>query len=100
MSGLPSGFWGPPPHWALIPLVAVGLVLGGVAARQSREGNEPVAVTVMKPVAPDSPDASLVEAIAGNGSPAADGPVKMPIEVRYGVPSPRTVRLWSEPRPD
>ena len=100
MFRFPSGFWGPPPHWALIPLVAVSVVLGGVAARQSKEGDDPVAVTVLKPVAPETPDASLVESTVDNGSPAAEGPVRMPIEVRYGVPSPRTVRLWSAPRPD
>ncbi len=100
MSRLPSGFWGPPPQWALIPLVAVGVVLWGVAARRSKEGDEPVAVTVLKPVALETPDTSLVEATIDHGSPAADGPVGMPIEVRYGVPSPRTARLWSEPRPD
>jgi hypothetical protein len=77
-------------------LVAVGVVLGGVAARQSKEGDDPVAVTALKPVVLESP----VEATVDNGSPAADVPVGMPIEVRYGVPSPRTLRLWSEPRPD
>lgn len=99
MSRLPSRFWGPPPQWALIPLVAVGLVLAGVAVRQSNEADEPVAVTALKPVSPQTPDGAPDEAPVDSGSPAADGARGMPIEVRYGVPSPRTARLWAEPRP-
>lgn len=70
MARLPSSFWGPPPQWALIPLVAVGAVLGALAFRLPEEGNGPVAVTALKP-----------------------------LEVRYGVPSPQTAGLWPEPLP-
>ncbi len=94
MSPLPSGFWGPPPQWALIPLVAVGMVLGALAFRQPEDGDGPVAVTALKPIEPEADDR-----VGGGGSPAAAGAAGMPIEVRYGVPSPRTARLWAEPRP-
>lgn len=94
MARLSSSFWGPPPQWALIPLVAVGLVLAAVAFRQPKEGDGPVAVTALKPLEPEA-DARA----QGSGLPAAEVAAGMPIEVRYGVPSPRTARLWSEPRP-
>ena len=94
MARLSSSFWGPPPQWALIPLVAVGLVLAAVAFRQPKEGDGPVAVTALKPLEPEA-DARA----QGSGSPAGEVAAGMPIEVRYGVPSPRTARLWSEPRP-
>lgn len=94
MARLPSSFWGPPPQWALIPLVAVGVVLGALAFRLSEEGDGPVAVTALKPLEP-----AVDDRVVGSGLPAAEGAAGMPIEVRYGVPSPRTARLWSEPRP-
>lgn len=94
MARLPSSFWGPPPQWALIPLVAVGVVLGALAYRLPEEGDGPVAVTALKPLGP-----ALGDRAVGSGLPAAEGAAGMPIEVRYGVPSPRTARLWSEPRP-
>ena len=94
MARLPSSFWGPPPQWALIPLVAVGVVLGALAFRLPEEGDGPVAVTALKPLEPSVDDRAV-----GSGLPAAEGAAGMPIEVRYGVPSPRTARLWSEPRP-
>ncbi len=94
MARLSSSFWGPPPQWALIPLVAVGVVLGALASRLPEEGNRPVAVTALKPLEPEA-DARAV----GSESPVAEAAAGMPIEVRYGVPSPRTAGLWSEPLP-
>jgi hypothetical protein len=94
MARLPSSFWGPPPQWALIPLVAVGVVLGALAFRLPEEGDGPVAVTALKPL-----EAAVDDRAVGSGLPAAEGAAGMPMEVRYGVPSPRTARLWSEPRP-
>ena len=94
MARLPSSFWGPPPQWALIPLVAVGVVLGAVAFRHPKDGDGPVAVTALKPLETEADDRGV-----GGGSPAAEGAAGMPIEVRYGVPSPRTARLWAEPLP-
>ena len=94
MARLPSSFWGPPPQWALIPLVAVGVVLGAVAFRQPKEGGGPVAVTALKPLEPETADRA-----GGSGLPAAEVAAGMPIVVRYGGPSPRTARLWAEPLP-
>lgn len=94
MARLPSSFWGPPPQWALIPLVAVGAVLGALAFRLPEEGDGPVAVTAMKPLEP-----AAYERAVGSGLPADAVAAGMPIEVRYGVPSPRTAGLWLEPLP-
>jgi hypothetical protein len=74
--------------------VAVGVVLGALAFRLPEEGDGPVAVTALKPLEPAMDDRAV-----DSGLPAAEGATGMPIEVRYGVPSPRTARLWSEPRP-
>ena len=90
MSRLPVGFWGPRPRWAIIPLAALGVVLGSVAARQSAEVDRPVAVTALKPVPGDK---------EGDGISSGPGKRGLPIEVRYGVPSPPTARLWLEPSP-
>ena len=90
MSQFPVGFWGPRPRWAIIPLAALGVVLGWVAVRQSAEVDEPVAVTALKPVPGDK---------EGDGISSGAGEGRLPIEVRYGVPSPRTARLWLEPSP-
>jgi glycerol-3-phosphate dehydrogenase (NAD(P)+) len=38
-------------------------------------------------------------AVLSGPSFAAEVAAGMPIEVRYGVPSPRTARLWAEPLP-
>ena len=86
MSQYPVGFWGPRPRWAIIPLAVLGGVLGWVAVRQSAEVDEPVAVTALKPV-------------PGDGISSGAGAEGLPIEVRYGVPSPPTARLWLEPSP-
>ena len=90
MSRLPVGFWGPRPRWAIIPLAALGVVLGSVAARQSAEVDRPVAVTALKPVPGDKESDGISSGVGAEG---------LPIEVRYGVPSPRTARLWLEPAP-
>ena len=95
MSRFPSGFWGPSPRWAIVPLLGVGLVLAGVAVRRSGEAEEAVAVTALKPVV----TAEDGEETVGSRSPVGESVSGMPIEVRYGVPSPRTARLWAEPRP-
>lgn len=95
MARLPSGFWGPPFRWAVIPLAVVGMVLGWVAFRQSKEGDQSVAVTALKPVGPAGDE----EAEQTGKTPPSGDAVGIPIEVRYGVPSPRTARLWAEPRP-
>jgi hypothetical protein len=74
--------------------VAVGGVLGALAFRLPEEGDGPVAVTALRPLEPAADDRAVAR-----GLPAAEVAAGMPIEVRYGVPSPRTARLWSEPLP-
>ncbi len=88
MARFPSGFWGPRPRWALIPLLAVAGFVAAIAPDRASTG--PVAVTVLKPA---SGDAAL------DLSDAGEIPAVMPIEVRYGVPSPQTAWLWTERRP-
>jgi hypothetical protein len=82
MARFPSGFWGPRPQWALLPV----LVMAGIVVSVARG---PVVVTARRPIDTDAP-ADLSPKEAGDSSPA-----DMPIEVRYGVPSPRTAGLWS-----
>lgn len=95
MSRRPSSFRRNPFRWAAIPLFVASVMLGWVALRPSNEGDGPVAVTALKPIAAAGDD----EEESGSGSPVAGAAEELPIEVRYGVPSPRTARLWSEPRP-
>lgn len=97
MSRFSAGFLGPQPRWAILPLVAVGAILGWVAARQTADGDGPQPVTALKPIPVDVEETAAREEHDARGVAVA-GPA-MPIEVRYGVPSPRTARLWSEPRP-
>ena len=94
MARIPGGFWGPRPRWALIPLAAVGVTLGWVALRQAADVAGPLPVTVLKPIPADDGRDEALESV-----PPVGEPVAMPIEVRYGVPSPRTARLWPEPLP-
>lgn len=84
----PSAAWGPRPRWALLPAAAVVAALGWTdrpipAGRPAA----PVAVTALKPAA------DAIPAADGTGL-LADG---MPIEVAYGVPSSRTIGLWTRP---
>lgn len=75
-----QGFWGPHPAYALLPVLAIIGVSGWVwfANRGPLPDAARVAVTAMKPL----------------GGAAAD-PAEMPIEVRYGVPTERTLHLWA-----
>jgi len=82
MARFPSGFWGPRPQWALLPV----LVVAGIVVSVARG---PVVVTARRPVDTDAP-MDVSPRGAGDSSPA-----EMPIEVRYGVPSLRTAGLWS-----
>lgn len=94
MVHFPSGFWGPRPRWAIAPLVVVMAVLGWVVSRPDADGPGPLAVTALKPL----PPGSVTE--AGDEATSMAGRIGgMPIEVRYGVPSPRTARYWAEPMP-
>lgn len=78
----PSGTWGPRPSWALLPLLAaVAVTL--LASRAETAGGAAERVTALKPVA------------GGDGAVSLAG--TMPIEVAYGVPTARTMALWTRP---
>ena len=97
MGRFTGGFWGPRPRWALVPLAAVGTILGWVALQQTADVGGPQPITVLKPIAAGDENGDQAGKAPPPGTTAPPGP--MPIEVRYGVPSPRTARLWSEPLP-
>lgn len=83
MSNAPwnNAHWGPQPKYAILPVAAV--LLGSWIAVGSVPPVEQV--TVMKPL----PDGAVA---AGANPVSADGDIA--IEVRYGVPTPRTIHLW------
>jgi hypothetical protein len=74
-----SNIWGPHPKYAILPVILVLGVIGWLAAENPGPIERPAAqpVTAMKPIV---------------GTEAAAQP--MPIEVRYGVPTERTLHLW------
>lgn len=78
-----SSVWGPHPKYAVVPVLAVIAVVGWVAANNPGSIEVPTGtpVVVMKPV---------------EGTDLAPPSADMPIEVRYGVPSERTLHLWPE----
>ena len=78
----PSETWGPRPSWALLPSLAA-MAVAVLVSRAEAPGGTSARVTALKPVA-DGDDPGL---LAGG----------MPIEVAYGVPSARTIRLWTRP---
>lgn len=75
-----SSIWGPHPKYAILPVMLVLGVIGWVAAKNPGPIERPATqkVTAMKPI---------------EGAEAAAQP--LPIEVRYGVPTERTLHLWS-----
>lgn len=77
--------WGPPAVYAVIPVAAV-LFGSWIAVATIGAGPEAGTTTVLKPL----PDGSFVE--PGSAADAFDA--ANAIEVRYGVPTPRTVHLW------
>ena len=92
MSRIPAVFWGPPLRWALIPSAAVGAVVATVLLNQ-QPGEvlaPPVKVTALKPLSADALDAPSVT----QGSEGVADLERMPMEVRYGVPSSSTAFLW------
>jgi len=89
MARFPRGFWGPKPVWAVAPLAVVTLLVAWLVG--GTPANGPVAVTALKPVV-----ATISEAGSGEGDDSEHVP-EMPIEVRYGVPAPRSIGLWSPP---
>jgi|GEM_PF-1495804 hypothetical protein len=92
MSRIPAVFFGPPLRWALIPSAAVGAVVAAVLLNQ-QPGEvlaPPVKVTALKPSSADDLDAPSVP----QGLEAVTDRERMPMEVRYGVPSPATAFLW------
>jgi len=92
MSRIPAVFWGPPLRWALIPSAAVGAVVATVLLNQ-QPGEvlaHPVKVTALKPLSADALDAPSVT----QGSEGVADLERMPMEVRYGVPSSSTAFLW------
>lgn len=97
MSRIPAVFWGPPFRWALIPVAAAGAAVAAIVLDQGLGDvlDPPVAVTALKPHSVDD----LVVPFSGTGEVrgVVDGE-RMPIEVRYGVPSPATAFLWTERR--
>lgn len=80
-----SSVWGPHPKYAVVPVLAVLAVVAWVAANNPGPIDMPTGtpVTVMKPV---------------EGADLAPPPGAMPIEVRYGVPTERTLHLWTGSR--
>ena len=118
MSRFRAGFWGPRPRWALIPVAAIGAVVAAVILRDpGPDGmlDGPVMVTALKPASLVDSPASLVASPASLvASPASlvasdddasgdrlaaaevETPTDLPIEVRYGVPSSRTAKLWQD----
>lgn len=76
--------WGPRPAYAVAPAIAACGIAAWVwsTSRDSQRDSQPtpsaVAITAMKPV-------------DGDVAPAAP----LPIEVVYGVPSERTLHLWT-----
>ncbi|MCE9631913.1 MAG: hypothetical protein K8S94_14510 [Planctomycetia bacterium] len=76
------GFWGPHPLHAILPVLAIIGFSGWVwfANRGPLADTARMAVTALKPI---------------DGT-AAD-PAELPIEVRYGVPTERTLHLWAPP---
>lgn len=78
----PSETWGPRPTWALLPLLAAGAV-ALLAGRAGIAGGATERVTALKPVA--------------GGEDAVPLAGTMPIEVAYGVPTARTIALWTRP---
>jgi len=75
-----SNIWGPHPKYAILPVILVLGVIGWLATENPGPIERPAAQTVMamKPI---------------EGTEAAAQP--LPIEVRYGVPTERTLHLWS-----
>jgi len=73
------GSWGPHPKYAILPVSAVLSVIAWVAIQNPAPVANPTAqkITVMKPI-----------------DGIAVGTTQMPIEVRYGVPTERTLHLW------
>jgi hypothetical protein len=78
-----SSVLGPHPKYAIVPVLAVLAVVGWVAAKNPGPVEVPAGtwVTAMKPV---------------EGSDTAPPSPELPIEVRYGVPTEKTLHLWPE----
>ena len=76
-----AGIWGPPPKYAVLPVLLVLGVVGWVAAKNPGPIAAATAqkVTAMKPV--EGAQAETQE---------------LPTEVLYGVPTERTLPLWPE----
>lgn len=91
----PAVFWGPPFRWAIIPVAAVGAVVAAVLVDHGPgdDVDPPVAVTALKPLSADDPGATM--SVAPDSEGVVEGE-RMPIEVRYGVPSSATVFLWTD----
>lgn len=87
MDRFPQGFWGPRFRFAALPILAVAVLVIRVAGSTGPTGQAGATpVTVLKPVS----DGIAVPDV-GAAIPAGE----MPIEVRYGVPSTRTIRFWT-----
>lgn len=82
MAGWNPNVWGPHPKHAILPAVMVLGIIGWIASANRQPIDSPTAtrVTALKPVE--------------NGPPAIDH-AAIPIEARYGVPSDRTMHLWT-----
>jgi hypothetical protein len=83
-----AGIWGPHPTYAILPLLAVGCVLGWVALGEARAAEGLRKATATRPVA----DGSAARGSSENA--LSTDPESLPIEVRYGVPASRTLHVW------
>lgn len=79
MTAYRGNIWGPHPKHAILPLLLVLGAVGWVAYKnfESVQSFTATKVTAMKPV--EGAEAAVDE---------------LPIEVRYGVPTERTLHLW------
>lgn len=78
-----SRVWGPHPKYAIGPVLAVLGIVGWLAYKNPQPVEIPsaIAVTALKPV---------------EGTASAPASATLPVEVLYGVPTARTMHLWTD----
>ena len=97
MATFPTGFFGPHPKYAVVPVLLTLGMLGWIAANNPAPVASADALTVvaMKPVEGAGDAAPAASPTPVSPAPVTLGSAEIPVEVLYGVPSARTMHLWS-----